>query len=223
MNGNYIRKRQSQSIINSCLNTYKNTKYEHLNWNGNIKYPGLIRIQTIGDGSCFFHAIAKSYCKTYISGIRGGKTLNRCYFIRKVREDLARKLGSKIRGKNMTHYDILSNGTLKEFSKEWPPYKLENLKRELMKCQAVDNVYIEFISNQINKDIYILSSDTQDIYPTGDDYNLLYKGRNSIIILYTSGHYELIGVEENRKIYTLFEPDHPLIQMIRNRIQQVVK
>lgn len=200
------------------LNNRLNTNYEYLNWQGPIKYPDLVRIDIVGDGSCFFHAIAKAYCKSYIDGVMDGKRIDRCKFIIGLRRDLAMKLSSKNK-KGITYYDMLSNGTLKEFSKVWHPYKLENLKKELIECKYVDNVYIEFISNQINKDIYLLSLDTQDIYFSGDNYTLLHKGRNSIVLIYGNNHYELIGIyEKNGEICTLFEPDHPFILMIQSRI-----
>ena len=101
------------------------------------------------------------------------------------------------------------------------------MQKELNSDFSVDNVYNEFISNQINKDIYILDMVKQDVYMTGDDDEILYKTRPSIVILYlsgkykSSGHYELIGLNENGYIKTLFDSDHDFIQNIRARMYEL--
>lgn len=206
---------------NKCKRKLKR-QYTYLNWD----YPGLVRFDTIGDGSCFFHAIASAYCKSYIDGIMNGKPIDRCDFIRGLRRDLSDKLGEKINPKDPKsprYYDTLSRGYLKEFSKNWPAYTLDNLQNELDSSNSVSNVYVEFISDQINKDIYFLSNKTQDIYPTGDDYSLIHKDRDSIVLLVYPNHFELIGLEEDNSIITLFETDHPFIKYLKKRIKEIVK
>ena len=66
--------------------------------------------------------------------------------------------------------------------------------KELDSDRPVDNAYNEFISDQLNKDIYILDAVTQDVYMTGSDDNVLYKDRPSIVLMYLPGHYELVGL-----------------------------
>ena len=120
-----------------------------------------------------------------------------------------------------TYYDVLSRGQLSEFSKSVPAYSLENMQRELDSDRAVDNAYNEFISDQLEKDIYILDGIKRDVYITGYDDEILYKNRPSIIILYLPGHYELVGLEINGIIKLLFDPDHDLIQTIRSRMYEL--
>ena len=214
-----------QSNKNIGQNIFKfrplvNQEYLPLNWKGPIQYPGLVRIPM--DGSCFFHAIAKSYCKPYIIGVKNGISINRREFVQSLRKDLAYKLAEPIDPKNPKsprHYDILSRGKLSEFSKAVPKYSLSNLQKELLSNRPVDNIYNEFISNQINKDIYLLDFLKQDVYITGNDSDILYKNRNSIILLTLPGHYELVGVKHNDSIQTIFKHNDPLIKIIKNRFK----
>ncbi len=198
--------------------------YEPLNWTGNFQYKGLVRIRTPGDGSCFFHAIAGAYFKPYIEGKIDSDPIDRRDLIKKLRKDLSLKLATRVDPldpQSPTYYDILSRGELGNIANEVPEYSLQNMQAELDSDTAVDNVYNEFISDQINKDIYILDLTKQDVYMTGNDIDILYKDRMSIVILYLPGHYELVGVQEDGVIKTLFDSDHPLIEQIRTRIAQL--
>jgi len=197
-------------------------EYELLNWNNTpFSYPGLVRIRTIGDGSCFFHAITKSFFMPYKEGIIDGVPLNKMEFIKNLRSDLAKKLGEKVNPNDPNsprYYDVLSRGKLADFAKGVPQYTLENMQTQLNSNTPVDNVYNEFISNMLKKDIYLLDLITKDVYITGTDDDILYKNRDSIIILTMPGHYELIGLMSDSGILTLFSPTHPLIRAIRNRM-----
>lgn len=199
-----------------------NSEYENLPMDGPFKYNNLVRLRTIADGSCFFHALAKSYFKPYITGLLDGKPFIRREFIQNLRKDLSVTLGSKINPSDNSsplYYDELSRGELKDFSKSVPEYSLKNMQKELDSKRSVDNVYNEFISNQLDKDIYIIDAVKKDIYITGDDNDILYKNRPSVVILYLPGHYELVGlIKRNGDIKTLFNPDHDFIQAIRERI-----
>jgi len=208
----------------TLLKYLTNSEYENLDWKEPFGYEGLVRVRTPADGSCFFHAIAKSYFKPYILGKINNKPFDRNEFIKKLRKSLAVKLGSRIKPsdpRSPTHYEVLSRGQLPEFAKSVPAYSLENMQRELNSTRAVDNVYNEFISDQLNKDIYILDAVKRDVYITGFDDEILYKNRPSIVILYIPGHYELVGLEENGSIKVLFEPDHDLIKTIRARMAEL--
>jgi hypothetical protein len=146
-----------------------------------------------------------------------------------MRQDIAYSLAQKAEIKTTrvpskketkTNYDILGNGSVKSMAETLPMYSLENMQKELNSNSPVSNLYNEHISNMINKDIYILSADKKDVYMFGDDYSLLYKNRDSIVIIYLTGHYELVGLRDQEGVEkTLFSYKHPFIQLIRERIE----
>jgi hypothetical protein len=193
-----------------------------LNWKKSFMYDNMVKINTPADGSCFFHAIAYACFIPYKTEKIDGIALNKSEFIKTLRKRLAEELSTKI-DDNTTHYDSLSRGQLGVFSEGVEKYSLENMKKELKSNGPVDNVYNEFISNILNKDIYILSSQTQDVYVTGNDFDILYKGRESIVLLFSPGHYDLIGLQEKDGIVTSFSPDHEFILAIRKRYLDLLK
>lgn len=197
------------------------SEYEPLIWNdAQFSYPGLVRIRTPGDGSCFFHAIAKAFFKPYQDGVLNGVPIDRKEFIKNFRHDLAYKLSEPISvNSNVTYYDKLSRGTLREQSKSYVQFNIEQMQKELDSNKPVDNLYNEFISDVLDKDIYLLDGVKRNVYITGKDSDILIKGRSSIVILVLPGHYELIGIKlDNDNIKTLFEPDDDLIRSIKNHI-----
>lgn len=206
-------------------------EYEDLNWSGEFTFPGMVRIRTIADGSCYFHAIANAYYPPYQTGILNDKAISKTQIVRSLRSDLALRLAQPVDPLNPIsplNYDLLGRGQLKTFAlgmlnngiydRNIPIYTLENMQRELRSGEAIDNVYHEFISNQLNKDIYILDGENQDVQFTGDDYDLLYKGRPSIVLYYFPEHYELVGIKEEKSIQTYFDPDSEFIQAINQRL-----
>lgn len=199
---------------------------QNLNWSqdnsASFYFPNLVRIATPTDGSCFFHAIIMSFYEPYQTGKMGGLALDRTKFILNLRRDLASKLEEPIDPLNPNsprYYDKLSRGTMAEFAKACPEYTLENIQRTLRSIEWVDYSLSEFISNILQKDIYILDAETRDVYILGDASELLFKGRQSLVLLFHPGHFELVGLRDTAtgNIQTLFSPDHPLIQSIRDR------
>lgn len=197
-----------------------------------FKYPRLVRINTIADGSCFFHAIANAFFLPYWQKeVKiDNRHLSKSVFIRKMRNDLADRLTDPAPVGQGTNYDQLSRGTLAEFAKAVPEfdYSLKKMQARLRSNHAVDYVYYEFISNQLNKDIYILDAKHKDVYPIEGESDLLYKNRASIVLLYHPGHYELVGLHSGavgpgvrQGIETIFQPAHPLIQAIRARLREL--
>lgn len=198
--------------------------YEPLNWQGNFRFPRMVRLRTIADGSCFFHAIANAFFVPYRTGELRGKPVSRSDIIRGMRHDLSIKLGAKPDAKSLAPYDLLSRGQLKDLAKTLPQFSLAKMQAQLDSSDHVDNAYNEFISNELNKDIYLLDLSKQDVYMTGNDDEILYRGRESIVILYMPNHYELVGLlRENdpRTVDTLFQPGHEFIQALRRRMGEL--
>lgn len=208
---------------------------QSLDWKVNFQFPNMVRIGVDADGSCFFHAIAYSFCIPYRQGHINGVSFNRRKFIKNLRFDLAEKLKEKIDpddSDSPRNYDILSRGKLGDFFENHKksrndkqtnsPYSLENMIDELKFGNSVDNIYNEFISNELEKDIYIIDYNTKDVYITGDDFDILYLGRPSIVILSISGHYELVGIKTKTGISTLFSPTDSFIQAISLRMREKI-
>jgi hypothetical protein len=184
---------------------------EPLDWSGQpYDYPKMVRIGTIADGSCYFHALARSRHIPYIE-----KKINEKSFILGLRKDLSNKLPDK--------YLTLSRGSLPDLAKDNQRYSLPNLQREILESSSIDNFFNEFISDELDCDIYILHAEKKDVYIVGDDDDILFKQRPSIVILYLEGvsHYELVGVKDGDEVVTYFKPESPFILSIRDRIKEL--
>ncbi len=193
---------------------------------GNLVFnlPDMVIIEVPADGSCFFHAILLAIYRPYRLGYDNGYPINRSATARSLRDDLAKRLQEHHIIDDETTplvYDTLSKGTLRENAKTLPQYTLESMQAELRSNSSVDFIYLEFISNELNKDIYIINLDTKDVYIM-TDIDIMYKNRDSIILAYSDNHFELIGVRTNNgDIDTLFAYNDVIITSIRQRIQRV--
>lgn len=188
--------------------------------NSPFTYPGMVRIATPGDGSCFFHGIAKAYSVPYKLGVLDGVPIDRGQFIRNLRRDLSLKLAEPA-SNGKTYYELLGKGEVAKLGKEDPTYSLKNLQSLLDSNRQVGYEFLEFVSNILNKDIYVLSEPHRDVYITGDtsETSTLYRGRPSIVLLSLGNHFELVGIREPAGIRTLFPPNHPFITAIQNRLR----
>jgi hypothetical protein len=189
----------------------------------NINYDNLIKISIPTDMNCFFHSILRSFSETYIKS----DNLTRLKITKNIRIKLSEHLEHIDKKTCLMIYDTLSNGTLREFSKNISEYSLDNMKNELKNNCPVDNAYVELASNVFDIDIYILNLTKGDIYLTGTDFNLYYKERDSIFIGYTEpeggnlvGHFEVIGLKSNGIIQTFFKNDHSFVKYIRNKYKK---
>lgn len=182
-----------------------------------IDHPDLVRISIPGDGSCFFHAILRSFNRRYIEAETKEE---RKKYSRLFRDVLANLLEKKDKSGKML-YDTVLGGNLREFSKAVPSYSLKEMQKELRGNGAVGDMYQALISEQFNKDIYIIDLKREDVYTTGSDLATLYKKRDSIIIGYRPGHFEVIGVRKtNGVISTFFKPNHRLVVKIYSRLSK---
>lgn len=202
-------------------------KFSSLSWTGSFVYPNMVRISTIGDGSCLFHAIISSFFTPYNKGILYGVPLDRRKFIANFRSELADKLTQKL-PTGLTWYESLSRGELSSSAKGNPEVSLAAMQSELRSSSAVDNKYNELLSEILNKDIYVLNDDTKDLYFQGKSAtDILYKDRDSIVILYSerTHHYELVGIKNpmSGDITTLFNYNDPFIVNIHSRLKTIVE
>ncbi|MEM3062293.1 MAG: hypothetical protein QW303_01920 [Nitrososphaerota archaeon] len=201
-----------------------NTGFNEIKWNNGFERWDLVRFKTPADGNCLFHSICNSFYIPYRTGVLEGKNINRTELVRTLRSELARKLAMKLSDEKdaPTYYSILNKGNTSLFSKEVPEFTLEHMQRELDSSNAIGYGYIEFIGNVLNKDIYILDGVRKDIY-ISDELPLTIKGnRNSIVLYYTNGHYELVGIRNSEGFDTYFDPNHSFIKFLYNRVSKIV-
>ncbi len=196
---------------------------------GYINYLNMVKLLVGGDGSCFFAGVllaqSQGYTDGYIIDEHGKKHLkDRKELVRGVRHELALKLEEHRKdqnGEDILWYDYISRGNLRKFAETLPEYSLENMQKELRDGGAVDNVYVELVSEVIKINIFILDKNTQDVYVIGNDIDLLYKSnRNSVVLLYNgSDHFDAVGIKSIRSdnVYTLFGSNHSYIQYIIKR------
>ena len=176
----------------------------------NIGYE-FVFFRTLGDGSCFLHAVLGCFCRDYILA----NPEKRIEIVTNLRNDLSEILDKKI-GSDKRIYDQLSRGKLNELSESFSALKLENMKKFLKSNQWFTSLYIELISTIFNINIYIIDSRRKDFYRLGDK-ELYYKKRSSIFINYIDQtHFESAGILTDIGIKTLFAEDSEIIKTVKN-------
>ena len=150
---------------------------------------------TIGDGSCFLHAILQSCSVQYLAL----NTEDRIKMVRKLRHDLSQALD------DTDIYDNLSRGELKEISESVPEMKKENMKRFLNSNSWITYHFVEMISTLFNINIYVVNTN-KTLYNLGDDEIMYNKNRNSVFIRYHENvHFETLGVDTPDGVKTFFD------------------
>lgn len=183
-----------------------------------LNYP-IVKIPILGtENSCYFHAILRGYYKCYISEktVEGRTKIAR--FFRNVLADELESIDEK--GKKV--YDKLSRGSLKEYAASltsdiaWR-YTKEGMKELLRSKQPVDHSFQELICDSLDIDIYLIDEKSGDHYYTSED-EIYFRGRESLLLSYSPGHYSLLGLKKGKEVQTLFDPDDEIIKILRERI-----
>jgi hypothetical protein len=185
---------------------YNRSKHTFLDW-----YPEwpMMKYEIPPDGHCLFHALCMAFFKPYLLENFNGHPMSRRQIVYNIRKELSEKLAQPVNGKNgETYYDLLNNGQTALFAKEVPEFTLQHMQAELNSNAFIGYGYLEYISNQINKDIIILDANTKKIYVSDEK---IIKGRYTIVLYYENNHFELIGF--NHK--THFKPNHPFILFLK--------
>lgn len=205
--------------------------YQKIMWENGFENWNLIRIDTVGDGNCLFHAIANSFFVPYYTEMVDENKITRKEIIQKIRKELAEKLSCPVSSQpnSKTHYEIINSGKTSEFPvcPDFPEddFSLENMKKQLDSDKYLGYGYIEYISNMLDKNIYILNDSNNDLYPfeKTELLNIYKRNRSSIVIYYKSNHYELVGILNNGIVDTYFDSDHTFIKFLYNRVLEKSK
>jgi SAM-dependent methyltransferase len=180
-------------------------------------YDGqLVRIATIGDGSCFFHAILKAYYAPYANNPSHSERVN---IVRRLRDDLAIALELINPETGRTYYEDANDGVWvalagslrRDSLGNGIDYSLKGIQRLLLSSRDIGDELYSYVADMLGLDIYIMMLNSDSLRPV----IAVDKGRPAVIISNSSGHYELVGSFKNNAIQTVFWPDDPLISVIR--------
>jgi len=176
-------------------------------------------LDTIGDGSCFLHAILQSFSKKY----RKMNKKDKINMVMEIRHNLSNVLLEVNPDTNKTYYQSLSRGEIEEISQFVDQMKLDHMKNYIKSRKWINFTFLEFISDQFDIDIYIFNDRDNTIYYTGDP-DLYYKGRDSVLVNYIDDcHFESIGMLHNKKLYTFFSKDSEIIKKLKNHVMEKSK
>ncbi len=182
-------------------------------------FKNTIILHVIDGNSSFYHAIFLAYYTPYQLQKKDGRYVNRRKFVNSFRHELANLLDHPATNVNntdsITHYQTLDRGKLNN-----PEHTIEAIRKAIRFNHYINPIVHQYISNIINKDIYIIDFKTKEVVQVTQNKDLIYQQRDSIIVIYFPGHYELIGIYIDNKITTLFSPHSELITTIRNHSEK---
>ena len=185
----------------------------------------VVRIGTIGDGSCFFHALLKAFYAPYANK---NKYSIRVDLARKLRRDLASILEMKDPDSvaNETYYQTAAKGSWVEYSKQQliganfgVDFRLPAIQTSLNSSGDVGDEVYQFVGDLLGINIYVMNATQIDLHPM---LNTSIGGRYqpSVVIAGNGYHYETVGIDSGLGvgIQTVFYPNDPFLIALRSKI-----
>tara|TARA_R110000824_G_scaffold136969_1_gene300999 strand:+ start:85 stop:651 length:567 start_codon:yes stop_codon:yes gene_type:complete len=168
-------------------------------------------IPTVGDGSCFIHAVIQGFCPPYHKLSQKEKML----LAKSVRNDLALTL------QDDPIYKSLSRGEIEEISKNVKEMSKQYMQAYLVSGHWINMSFIELISNIFDINIIIVSNKTKDFYYSGDPEIYFKKRRESVFIYYyDNAHFETMAIETTDGHKTLFDSKSQIVKESMKRLFQ---
>jgi len=193
-------------------------KIERFKWKKGFELWNTNMLHTPRDMHCFFHCILEALSEDYRNGKVNGKTIKRDKLAIKLRLELADILDSVVTKDGKKRYDFINGGYHSQNQKILPKeYSLKKMKETLETPSLIGHEFFDFVSDEINKDIYILDWEGNNYFKTLDE-DIRIKNRKSIVIIFIDKiHYNLLIIKENGKYKSCFEPDHPFIKFLKEK------
>jgi SAM-dependent methyltransferase len=182
-------------------------------------YQNVVRIATIGEGSCFIHAVEKAFDPYYQQNNNARYRLDR---VARLRRDLAIALGldnpqypgntfwaTSARGSfpRMVMQQINDEELIRDLQVD---YTLSGLQRLFNSTSWLGDEVYTFISDILGIDIYVLRATSIDLYP---HYHTHRPGinRNGIVVIGNRTHYEVLALNKPEGFQTVFPPGDPFL------------
>lgn len=185
-------------------------------------YDDLVRIATIGEGSCFIHSVLKGFYKEYQ---QNNSARFRLVTAAKIRRDLAILLGTEDRrypGK--TYWETTNRGALPRMvmtqiqdesliEDVGVDYSLSGLQRLFNSGSYLGQEIYEFISEVLGIDVYIFLATRENLIHLNNTHRAGVH-RNAVMVIGNTYHYEVLAVDTPNGFQTLFPPDDPFLQAV---------
>lgn len=197
------------------------TKRDISSWDINAGYQVCV-LDTPADGNCLFHAICNSMFIPYRLGTINDKPIDRYYIVRELRRDLSKLLRS-VDSTGVSYYKRINKGNMELFSTSVPEFTIDSMVSVLDSSNPLGYGFLDFICTAINIDIYILDSATKSIYVTDELPYIITGSRQSIVLNYTSGHYESVAlVMEDGSLCSSFDPSNQYIKNLNSHVRGIL-
>jgi len=193
---------------------------EAINWHKSyVNFPGLTRVRAPRGNNAFYHCFLNSFFLPYRTRVLNTIQLQPANIIRMVRMELATKLGEPDDG-GVTPYDRLASGVLTACGRhDRSSCSLPDAQRSLLQDMFPATYLLEFLCDEFQKDLYLISGTTRDVYPVVDPQYLV-KKRPAVVVLFMGNHFEQIVVEDKDGTqHTLFGPENKFIMKLLKRIE----
>lgn len=197
--------------------------FELLDWKTPVAHDGFCRLMTHTDpGSSLVHACLNAICIPYRTGKLFNQDIGQVEFAHMFRKELALLLDEEVPGTDKLYVELIGNGS-------WVAMESTNINMLAAQLRIptieFDPVMIEHLSNVIDKNIYIINAETQDIEVDSIDTGTRYKkDRSAIVVLRVRKHHELTCLRVFSGEYlTHFASTHPWIQRLDKIIESKVQ
>jgi hypothetical protein len=186
-------------------------------------YDNLVRIATIGDGSCFIHAILKSFYSPYQEnnnarfrvGIASNLRRDLAILLSMENPEFPGKTFWETSGKGafprMVMQQIKNESLIGETRVD---YSLNGLQRLFNSYNKLGDEVYKFISDTLDIDIYVLRATSEDLYPHLHTRNPGIN-RNGVVIIGNMFHYETVGLNTDDGIQTVFSSGDSFLESVK--------
>jgi len=185
-------------------------------------YNNLVRIATIGDGSCFIHAVLKAFYPPYQDNNSANFRIN---MTAEVRRDLAEFLTledanhpgfiywqTTARGAFPDHLMLQTNEPNAIYN-DRIDFSLKGIQWLLNSFNQLGDEVYKLVSDALNIDIYILRVTLDDLYPHLHTHRPDIV-RDAVVIIGNNSHYEVLAVDTEAGFQTIFPPDDPFLNAL---------
>lgn len=206
----------------------KEDAYQDLNY---TYYPNIIRMATLGDGSCYLHSILLGFDIWYQEN---NSVEERIEYVKNLRRDLA--LGLKDidpTSTDLTYYQTSADGSWTDLAKsnvtfdsrgKTYNYSLESLSELINSGEYLGDEIFDYFNRQLNVDVWIFEAYIDHLVPI----NRPDTGKKIVIVISIGNHYELLAIkrsdrklglnpdqQDNLWIQTWFTTSDPFISALR--------